>query len=1197
MRKLRLLISSFVQQDIYYLAISFLFSTNILITAQEYSLGIGKYPGNPQENYAPTIKHDKTTYRNIAFLRPIYGSSSYDFYLTPQLLTDGIIETQLPGWLVTSSIKESYTRSDREKFLDRNISSRNNFVGNNFWVQVEMAGNYILPEVNGFRLSGAVYIDTTQNEIRQWTIKIVGSNDGKDWLDVGAISKNGIIGDTLIGNRRKIYSQNYRLFNEILEINNSVKYKFYKAELNSPNVEMWRLGDFLLLNNGETCAIGGPYLFSSAWKSMGFKNEWVYVDFGAVSLFDKINLFWLKGSESGSIQISNDAKNWETICELSKNSISKEIIILDKKYKARYLRLNLDIASYPEDGFILSELEVYGTGSTYAVAHSQAKPDSFGNIRLSGGNWKLQRVSFVNDVMDEISRSGYDDQNWIVATVPGTVLVSYLNNGMIPDPDYVDNQFLISDSYFYSDFIYRNEFIVPNSYKHGKVFLNFDGINWKADVYLNGKAVGTINGAFIRGKFDVTRHIVHGKSNALAVYIYKNNSPGFVKEPTFVTHQANGGELGADNPTFHASVGWDWLPSIRGRNIGIWNDVYLSASGDVTIEDPYISSSLPLPDTTSAELKIEVTLSNHNDDFVSGTLFGEIGKISFNTFVSFSPSEKKIIVIDPLTNPILKISNPKLWWPNGYGMQNLYEVKLKFVTSDGRISDIKKFKTGIRKITYSEEGGKLKIWINGKRFIARGGNWGFSESNLRYRAREYDIAARYHKDMNFNMLRNWVGQTGDDEFFEACDKYGLLIWQDFWLANPGDGPNPNDNQLFLENAEDFIKRIRLHPSVGLFCGRNEGYPPENIDKSIRKLLTLLVPDIHYISSSADEVVSGHGPYSLKAPKYYFKEKATPKFHSEIGLPAPVSYESLRMMMPDSLLWPINLMWGIHDFSMDSAQEGENFIRALENNFGKIDNAKEWLEYAQWLNYQGYRAILEAQSKSRMGVLFWMTHCAWPSLVFQTYDYYFEPTGAYFGSKKGSEPLHIQWNALTDSIEVINHSIPDGNNMRATIELLNIDGEVKFKRDFVIDCAIDQVKRICKLEQPEGLSPTYFIRLKLEKKNQLVSENFYWNSMLEENYQDISKLAKVKLDIKTKSIQKSGKWFLICEIGNHTKTPAPMVRLIVVGSKDKERILPVIYSDNFLWLMPGEKRKVEIEINNVDTRGNKPIVEARGINIE
>ena len=245
---------------------------------------------------------------------------------------------------------------------------------------------------------------------------------------------------------------------------------------------------------------------------------------------------------------------------------------------------------------------------------------------------------------------------------------------------------------------------------------------------------------------------------------------------------------------------------------------------------------------------------------------------------------------------------------------------------------------------------------------------------LRYRAREYDTAVRYHAEMNFNMIRNWVGQIGEDEFYQACDRHGVVVWQDFWLANPWDGPDPDDDAMFLANARDFVLRIRNHPSIGLYVGRNEGYPPPTIDEGIRATLAAFHPDLHYISSSADDVVEGHGPYQAQPQRYYFSQRATPKLHSEMGMPNMVTLDSLRLMMPESAMWPPQgALWGMHDFTNGSAQNGGDFRARIEKNYGPADNVADWLWLAQFENYNGHRAMFEAQSKNRMGLLIWMSH--------------------------------------------------------------------------------------------------------------------------------------------------------------------------------------------------------------------------------
>lgn len=472
----------------------------------------------------------------------------------------------------------------------------------------------------------------------------------------------------------------------------------------------------------------------------------------------------------------------------------------------------------------------------------------------------------------------------------------------MPNPNYADNLFMISESFFNSNFWYRDAFEMPAGFKQDRVFLNFDGINWKANVYLNGEKLGKIEGAFIRGIFDVTDKVKEGE-NVVAVEIVKNQHIGAIKEKYEKNTDFNGGILGADNPTFHATIGWDWISTIRGRNIGIWNDVTLTTSGKVTIQDPFVQAVLPLPDTTSAVLTPEVIVKNHESAPVAGVLSGKIGEITFEQPVELKANEEKTVKFDPEQFAQLKVQNPRLWWPKGYGEPYLYDANFTFKVAD-QVSDAEDFKVGIRQMTFNENNSILSLFVNGRRFIGRGGNWGFGESNLNYRGREYDIAVDYHADMNFTMMRNWVGQIGDQELYEACDRHGIMIWQDFWLANPADGPDPYYPEMFIANAADYVKRFRNHASIGIYCGRNEGFPPEQIDKALRRIVKEDHPGIHYISSSADDVVSGHGPYrALPVKEYFALKNGSDKFHSERGMPNVMNYESLQRTFSPEAMWP------------------------------------------------------------------------------------------------------------------------------------------------------------------------------------------------------------------------------------------------------------------------------------------------------
>jgi hypothetical protein len=1203
----------------------------------KYSRGVGIYPGNPAEDFSPVLVTDNSNYRNLARLRCAWHSSSYDYNLTGQLVTDGIVTDRMPDYISLATNSGIVPKNEREWLFDNNSVTENTFDGNNIWIRLEMNHGSESTQVTKISLIGSLTYD--DKKPGGWQYVCSGSNDGLNWTELSRIKGSGLPGQErpdpfamfrnsgtqrrgqgrrrpanpfagLFGPQdpdapRPSFTFNFRMpepmriVNQSFEFKEPVAYNFYLISLSAPCAKRWTFGTMDLFREDTRLKVAPSHSFTSAWMSAGKDNEWIYIDLGATSSFDKIKLYWINKAKRGSVQVSDDAGSWKNIADLPGNDELLDEITLKEKASGRYVRL---LMNEPASGnrYVLSEFEVFGTGGLVPEpVKSPAVKDN--KIYLSGGNWKIQRSSEVSSAGEKISETGFPCDDWIAATVPGTALVSYLNAGALPDPNYSDNQLMISESFFWSDFWYRNEFDVPASFSGDRIFLNFDGINWKADVYVNEKEEGRIEGAFTRGRFDVTDLLKPGQKNSIAVLIIKNDNIGIVKEQTALSPDKNGGVLGADNPTYHASIGWDWIPTIRGRNIGIWNDVYLSTTGPVTIEDPFVFTDLPVPDTTSADVNIEVTLTNHKTEAVDGTLSGKYGNTEFKEHVSLGPSESEVLILNPGTHPELHLKNPELWWPKGYGKQKLYDVELSFRTSDGSVSDKTSFKSGVREMTFNEDNDILNLYINGRRFIGRGGNWGFPESNLEYRGREYDIAVAYHADMNFTMIRNWVGQTGDDEFYEACDRYGVMVWQDFWLANPVDGPNPDNPEMFLANAEDFVKRIRNHPSIGLYCGRNEGNPPEVIDTALRAMLPRIHPGIHYISHSSAGVVSGGGPYNALPPRDYFLLYGNNKFHSERGMPNVMTYESLVQTIPDSLLWPQNSLWGMHDYCLEGAQRAASFNAMIAKGFGQPKDAKEFTELAQWIDYSGYRGIFEGRSTYRQGMLLWMSHPAWPSMVWQTYDYYFEPTAAYFGCKKGSEPVHIQWNPIWDfkgydSVEVVNYNGRDRKGLVAKAQVINMDGTVKWEKETTIDCKEDQTVKCFRLEWPADLSPVHFIKLTLKEGDKIISENFYWRGLENGNYQALRDLPKTTLESNTAIKKSDDDWLLTTTLKNSSTIPALMVRLKVTGNRSGERILPVFFSDNYVSLMPGEEKVITMRLSDRDTIGEKPGVEVSGFNL-
>lgn len=1163
-----------------------------------YTRGIGVYPGSPQEDFSPELLPDEDQYRNLALLRATYQSSAYDYNLTSQLLTDGIVTDRAPQYFDLQTAEGSVPKREREWMIDGGPYSRNTVRGEEAFFLFSMH-NYNKTISRAIVTGTLIYDDKSAQGGYEMTWE--ASNDGTTWTVLAVNKGAGLPGKARSGRvevndpnkQTGTVSMPMRRLEETFDFTNTAAYASYRIRLRMKGAYEWTFHEVKFSNADGGVDLKPSQFFTSTWMSATAGEEWVSVDLGSHSEFDKVILHWVNKAVEGRIQTSDDAQTWSDAAPLpGGEGLTDEIAV---RGKARYVRVCMDRSA---DGgrYILSELEVMGRGGL--LPRAAAMPEAAGGrLTLSGGGWQLQRASEVQAGGVEIASPAYKAEGWVRATVPGTVLTSYKNVGALADPNYADNQLMISESFFNSNFWYRNEFQLPQSFKRDRVFLNFDGINWKANVYLNGKQVGRLEGAFIRGKFDVTDCVKEG-TNVLAVEIIKNAHIGAIKEKNKQSTDFNGGILGADNPTFHATIGWDWIPTMRGRNIGIWNDVFLTTTGKVTVQDPYVQTQLALLDTTQARLTAEVVVKNHDGRDVSGVLQGKVGDVTFEQPVELRAGEERTVVFDADRFPQLQVKNPRLWWPNGYGTPYLYDANFTFKVGE-EVSDARDFKVGIRQMTFNEDGGVLNLYVNGRRFIGRGGNWGFSESNLNYRGREYETAVAYHADMNFTMLRNWVGMIGDEELYDACDKYGIMIWQDFWLANPADGPDPYYPDMFIANAEDYVKRIRSHASIGLYCGRNEGFPPETIDKALRRIVKEEHPGMHYISSSADDVVSGHGPYRMLPAKTYFTlETGNDKFHSERGMPNVLTYESfLRTYSPEGI-WPQSDQWGMHDYTLEGAQGATSFNEIIATGYGQPESAKEFADLAQWVNYDGHRSLFESRSKNRMGLLMWMSHSCWPSMVWQTYDYYFEPTAAYFAIKKASEPLHIQWNPATDEVEVVNYHAGLRPGLKARVQVLNMDATVAWEKEVTVDSREDTTEKCIKLEFPDGLSQVHFIKLTLEENGKAVSENFYHRSKVENNYQALKQLPKVSLRAQTQYDKgDDGEWKAEVTVENRSDAPALMVRLNIVGDKDGKQFLPIFYSDNYFALLPGETKVVRVHWKDVDTRGNAPLLKVSGYNVE
>lgn len=1161
--------------------------------------------------------------QNLAYMRPVRTSSVFDYNLTGQLITDGITASTMPPSLTVSTAQGLLPRREREWAIDGGQWTHNTLAGPDNFIQYEWTGMDIRADRIEVRGTVAYHEEAAHGGYSVRLLMPASGKGGTEWRVIGEERGDGLPGTP---SKYKMSSDPNKQTRRDLLPARSLSMSFLlpedcrdisrlRVEVKMEGAAYWNVGGVNFYNGTrQTVADLLPNSrFGSAWMSDGEGQQWAQVDLGGRADIESVKLAWIRRPRKGCVEVSDDAVNWMRVATLAKDKNRREESISIRHASGRYVRISMDggsidvakAGSTPTAAYILSEMEVHGTGprrdcTTYDGSFAD------GRLSLNGcGTWAVCRASEVEDGGEAVSSGDYrQGRGWIPAVVPGTVLTSFVRYGAIDDPNIADNIFSVSDSYFNSDFWYRRQFVLPEAMKGKRVALNFDGINWKADVWINGHRADRIEGAFRRGVADITPYLKDG-DNTIAVHIIKNAHPGAVKEKNHFNTDYNGGILGADNPTFHATTGWDWISTIRGRDIGIWNDVYLTATSNVVLSDPLVSTRLAaLPDTT-ATMTPRVVVHNTLDDGVSGILRGWIGDICFERNISLKGGETREVVFEPEDFPVLRNRRMRLWWPNGYGEPCLYEAGFEFAPSggsaDGAAASLPtasiSYKAGIRQVTYADPKTQLKIYVNGRRFIPLGGNWGFSEANLNYRQREYDTAVRLHRAMNFNMIRNWVGMTGDEEFYDACDKYGIMVWQDFWLANPADGPDPENEPMFMDNATDFTQRMRQHPSIALYCGRNEGYPPKTLDDGLRATVGRLNPGMLYISSSADEGVSGHGPYWAEPPRTYFASQ-TGKLHTERGMPNIPSPEGIAKTLAQPTEWQPGDAWGQHDFTQAGAQRGASFTAIIERMFGKPESAEQFARLAQWENYEGYRAMYEADSRYRQGLLIWMSHPCWPSFTWQCYDYFFEPTAAFFGARKACESIHIQRNALTRNVEVVNRSAGTLPGLTATRELLDIHGNTVSTASATTDSPDDSTTELPALATdsvPDGIDGSvYFLRLTLaDTDGKGISSNFYVLSTDEGNLQQLNSLPEVNLAM---SATRPADNAIDIRLRNESATPAMMIRANL-KTDDGKQVLPVDYSDNYFHLMPGEERTVRIEWDGGDTRHQTPFVELTGFNVK
>jgi Exo-beta-D-glucosaminidase Ig-fold domain/Glycosyl hydrolases family 2, TIM barrel domain/Glycosyl hydrolases family 2/Beta-galactosidase jelly roll domain len=878
--------------------------------------------------------------------------------------------------------------------------------------------------------------------------------------------------------------------------------------------------------------------------------------------------------------------------------------------------------------------------------------------------WSLQSSAVVGSEGQLLSSAGYRSKNyWWPVTVPSTVLTGLVANKVYPDPYTGMNNMLIpdaSDSFNHEyhlgqyshlpgepnpwkkPYWYRTSFAVPGTDKGRHFQLIFKGINYRAEVWLNGQKIADsarMVGMFEEFDLDATRAILPGKENMLAVMIYPLDEPGLPSTPQLKAMEDfydNGGPTGdiGKNVTMLSSVGWDWIPEVRDRNMGIWQPVYLRTTGQTVISQVQIRTDLPsLPDTGVAKLSINFLLSNNGDHAGQGRVVVTIRPENFEgPAVTFSreagsgaagsgaassgaagsgASGSALIHLSADDIPGLVIHHPRLWWPNGYGDPNLYRLRLQYVDANG-VSDDTSFVFGIRTVGSSatDVNGFVRrdFFVNGKKVHLNGGAW-VPDMMLNRDRQRYDYELRLCRNANVNMVRVWGGGLGEtDDFYELADRYGLLVWQDFWITGDtnggfkGSADWPLQSSVFVNNVISTIYRIRNHPSLLVWTGGNEGHAREELYNAMRDNVANLDGTRPFIPCSsgfskapkswkgswpddrAAGVYSG-GPYSWQDDAQYYRLVDAGRdwvFKDETGLPSQPPYNTISKIIPDlvpdpNLPYPLNDTWGYHDACTGNGKY-DTYYKAMADRYGTPVSIRDFSDKMQLLNAGGYRGIFEAAGhklNATGGVMLWKLNAAFPSVVWQVYDWYLEPNAGYYFMQRACEQVHIQLNLDDSAVALINRTYTRKAGLHYIAEVTGMDGVSQFRQEGKAGLDTTDVKEVLSLRdvlrKSTGIS---FVSLRLlDAAGKTISQNVYWMSP-GHDFTTLRSMAAASVQTRVLTAETKGgyRYWTIRFINASSKLAFFLNPQIVMNG---EEVLPSFWSDNYFSIPAGQSVTVKV----------------------
>jgi exo-1,4-beta-D-glucosaminidase len=866
-------------------------------------------------------------------------------------------------------------------------------------------------------------------------------------------------------------------------------------------------------------------------------------------------------------------------------------------------------------GLAASATDAGGTAAAATGARSDAGPAT--TTTLAAG-WQIHSAEGLGATGAELSRPGYAGSGWTATAVPSTVLGALVNSGEIEDPYHGKNLEAVPAARFAGPWWYRTELAVaaplPASSR-----LVFEGINYSAEVWLNGERIAgrdDLHGAFRVFELDVSGRLRAG-ANALAVEVFPPVPGDF-------------------------TIGFvDWDPKPPDRNMGIWRPVSLRTNGGVSLDDVFVRTDLEQPSFATARLTLGARVTNRTDRKLTTTLRGRVGDVDLAHKVTLAPREERQLLLTPAEVPQLLLRAPRLWWPHGMGEPRLYHLELT-ATLDGRVSDHQALDFGVRQVAdYLDADGSRGYIVNGKKVLVRGGGW-TDDLLLREDPQKLADQIRYVQQMNLNTIRleGFWGST--QALFDLADHHGIMVWVGWscqwewenYLGAPvdekfGGVDTEAEIELIDRSLHDQVVRLRNHPSVVVWNLGSDMLPHPTAEKRYRATLAQIDPtrpplgacSVRTSEVSGPTGVKMNGPYEWVPPNYWYLDKehgGAFGFNTETGPGAqPPPADSIRRMLPKEHWWPIDDLWSYH-CGRGEFGNLDHYVKALDGRYGKAADLDDFARKAQLANYEAMRAMFEAFSLRRpaaKGVVQWMLNSAWPNMFWHLYDWYLVPNGAFYGARDANRPLNLGYDYGERKLVAVNDTSKRLDGVTARVRVYDTASKLLFERAQPLALPAESRVEALVLPAIEAAGNAYFLDARLVGKDgATLARSFYWLSTTpdeldwEKNqwyvtptkrYADLSALSRMapaKLEVQHRFETTAEGQVVHVTLANPGNQLAFFVELSVVGDKSGHLAAPVFWDDNYVSLLPGERREIRGTIPAHALAGERPVFRFSGINV-